>query len=141
MAIVKRIPVIIFLLGMILTFSACDSSSVYEQATEYGEQQEETLKQLADGAHVAAEEGFEDAEDMIDRAVASGSKYISKSLNKVGWVVIFVSLLIGMLMAFICSHTAAIKLYRTSITVFIIGIPLIMLFLMYGMAFLSSWFM
>ena len=141
MAAVKRLIILFVFFGTLLSLTACDSSEVYQKATEYEKKQEETLKNMSDGVKVTAEQGFQNAEDMVDRAAASGTMYISKSLNKVGWIVIFVSLLIGILLAQITAHTAAIKLHRTSIVVFIIGIPVFMLVLMYGMAFLSSWFM
>lgn len=125
-----------------VAFTGCDENvDIYERAAAYEKAQEQKIKEMSEKTYSAVGNSAQSAEEALDEVVAGGTKYISKSLNRVGWIVIFVSLLIGGVMTYICSHTAAIRLYRASILIFLIGIPLLMLLLMYGLAFLSSWFM
>lgn len=134
----------IFLLAcvcLVVMLAGCGGEgSVYEHAQEYRASQQEKLKAMSDNTQAAFAEGTMNVEEAVNDAVASGTKYISKSLNRVGGIIIVSSLVIGMVLTALLSHTKAIKLYKASIVIFIVTIPVSTLLLIYGFAFFYSWF-
>ena len=127
---------------IVLIFSGCsaESKEIYDSALKYRESMDEKIKDLSDGAQASGKLGFENMESAAKSGVSKLSTQVGLTLNKIGPIVIGVSLILGIILFAVTKRTAAIKLHQSALTLFIIGIPAVMLILMYGFAFLSSWF-
>lgn len=131
---------LVYVCFMAMLAGCGEEGSVYEHAQEYRASQQEKLKSMSDNTQAAFAEGTMNVEEAVNDTMASGTKYISKTLNRIGGFVIVSSLVIGIILMTILSHTKAIKLFKASIVVFIVTIPITTLLLIYGFAFFYSWF-
>ena len=137
---IKIFGSMIFMTCMILVLAGC-SESTYEHAKQYEEQSLSTLKEMSARAPTEIGEGIDGLEENVDRMAASGTRYLSKKSKQAGIWIIVGSLLIGVIMVIITGRTSAIKLYKIAWMVFILGIPIITVVSIYGLALLAGWFM
>lgn len=137
----KRVTLTCLLAIYLVFCSACSQEEMYEHAKKYEENTREKLEEMSDNAPGAIEDGVKSMEEVVDNATATSSKYLSDMSKKAGIWIIVGSEIIGILMVIITSRTSAIKLYKVAWMVFIIGIPVMTIVAIYGLAFLASWFM
>lgn len=140
----KKRKLIFLIVAMVLCLTAlsgCSQEEMYEHAKNYEENTRQQLQEMSDNAPQQIEGDLKDIEDAMDEASAKGTKYLSDASKKAGIWIIIGSEIVGIIMVIITSKTSAIKLYKMAWMVFIIGIPVMTVIAIYGLAFLASWFM
>ena len=135
-----NVLLILLIIPVFITGCGASGSEIYDSAIEYRNRMDEEIKKASENAADTSQNAFENLEENAHKGAATLSTAIGLSLNKIGPIVIGVSLILGIILFAVTKRTAAIKLHQSALTLFIIGIPLTMLILMYGFAFLSSWF-
>lgn len=139
----KKKLVLISMLVFTLLFSACSQQDVYEHAKSYEENSRKKIEEIANGAPQHIEGELQSIESVMDQTAADGSRYLSGASKRAGIWIIVGSEIIGIIMILVLKNTktTAIKIYKVAWMVFIIGIPVITLVTIYGLAFMASWFM
>lgn len=125
----KKIRFFIISIAMMFLLSGCTDSYEHLLSEEAAVQ---AVEDIAKGTTVA---GSINIRDWCYNA-AIGLSNMSKVVSI--WV-IPCSIIIGVFLLLVFKNTASIK--KTAIFLFIIGIPLIMVLLNYGAAFLATWFL
>lgn len=123
----------------------CTNEDVYNSANAYLDKVEQGVGDLTDATKTTVDNIDlnaigNSAKNAVNTATAKSTTAMGKGLNKACPVIIVTSLVIGIILLLIANKASAIKLKQTAIGLFMIAIPLIMLLITYGMAFLSSWF-
>jgi len=137
----RKLLLLCLLTAYILLCSGCSQEDMYEHAKQYEENTRDKIAEMSDNAPKNIEGNLQNMEDALDDAGATTSKYLSDASKKAGIWIVVGSEIIGIIMVIITSKTSAIKLYKMAWMVFIIGIPVITVVSIYGLAFLASWFM
>lgn len=132
---------IVALIWCLFSLTGCSQEEMYEHAKNYEENTRQQIQELADKGPQKIEGDLRDMEEAMDEASAKGTKYLSDASKKAGIWIIIGSEIVGIIMVIITSKTSAIKLYKMAWMVFIIGIPIMTILAIYGLAFLASWFM
>lgn len=128
-----------------ILLSGCTNEDVYNSANNYLDKVEQNTNDLINDTQTTVDnidfnQIGNSAKNTINTATAKGTTAVGKGLNKACPVIIVTSLVIGIILLLIANKASAIKLKQTAIGLFMIAIPVIMLLITYGMAFLSSWF-
>lgn len=142
----KKILLLITMTIMCTTLlCGCTNEDVYNSANAYLDKVEQGTNDLVDSTQTAIDnidinQIGNTAKNALNNATAKSTTAMGKGLNKACPVIIITSLVIGIILLLIANKASAIKLKQTAIGLFMIAIPVIMLLITYGMAFLSSWF-
>lgn len=131
--------IVMFLI--LCVFTACSQEEIYQHALEYADSSRAALQEASNAEGRILDGNLENAEQEMEKLAGSGTKFLSDTSKAAGIYVIAGSVIIGIILAFLSAKASAIKLYKMAWFVFIIGIPCVTIILIYGLAFLASWFM
>ena len=128
-------------LSLCTLLCGCSKEDVYERARQNANDAVQTIKELGDegpkgGSGASAKEMEENAMALA----AEGTGTLSKASKKAGAIIIVTSEAIGILLFIVSSRAKAIKLKKSAIMTFIVGIPALTVVLIYGLALLATWF-
>ncbi len=112
------------LTGCTLREAVSEDSDIYQYVKEHTEE-------LQEGTGQAAENGT--------RRLTQGIFSVSDKLKSSAPIIIIGSILIGIILLFLFNNEQGMR--RHAIFVFILGIPIIDLLLVYGTAWLAGWFL
>lgn len=138
---IRRILFPSVLLAACLILSSCTQDEVFERAKKNAGEAARTLKELGDEGPKGYGGATPDEIEENARALAArGAGRLSKASKKAGAVIIVSSEVIGILLYAISSRAKAAKLKKSAIMTFIVGIPLLTVASVYGLAILAAWF-
>lgn len=128
-------------LSLCTLLCGCSKEDVYERARQNANDAVQTIKELGDkgpkgGSGASAKEMEENAMALA----AEGTGTLSKASKKAGAIIIVMSEAIGILLFIVSSRAKAIKLKKSAIMTFIVGIPALTVVSIYGLAMLATWF-
>ena len=124
-----------------LLLSGCTRDEVFERAKRNAEGAADSLKRLGDeGPRGWGGANASEVEENARALAAKGTGKLSEASKKAGAVVIVCSEVIGILLYVVSSRAKAIKLKKSAIMTFIVGIPALTVVSVYGLAFLATWF-
>lgn len=130
--------VIFFMLSLMLV--GCSQEEIYNRAVNNSTSAQQLIRDAGNGDIVVGSGSLEGAAQAVDDAIAAGTGYMSNASKQAGIYIIVGSEIIGIILFIISSRTSSIKLKKSAIMVFIIGIPLMTIVAIYGLAILAGWF-
>lgn len=130
--------VIFFMLSLMLV--GCSQEEIYNHAVNNSMSAQQLIRDAGNGDIVVGSGSLEGAAQAVDDAIAAGTGYMSSASKQAGIYIIVGSEIIGIILFIISSRTSSIKLKKSAIMVFIIGIPLMTIVAIYGLAILAGWF-
>jgi len=130
---------ILFLLFSI-TVAGCSQEEIYNRAVSNSQNARQLIRDAGHEAIVVGSGSLEGAAQAVDEAIAAGTGYMSNASKKAGVYIIVGSEIIGILLFIVSSRTNSIKLKKSAVMVFILGIPSMTIVAIYGLAILAGWF-
>lgn len=130
--------VIFFMLSLMLV--GCSQEEIYNRAVNNCTSAQQLIRDAGNGDIVVGSGSLEGAAQAVDDAIAAGTGYMSNASKQAGIYIIVGSEIIGIILFIISSRTSSIKLKKSAIMVFILGIPLMVIVTIYGLAILAGWF-
>lgn len=129
---IRKIALILSVFILCSTLCACNASNGDTYTHLLGEEAAQSAIDLANGTTISGSVNFRTWVSNVTLSIAVG-------LRSVCVIVCFVSVLVGIIGLFLFKKTMWIRKY--CIFGAIIGIPVLMIVLTYGSAFLASWFL
>lgn len=130
--------VIFFMLSLMLV--GCSQEEIYNHAVNNSMSAQQLIRDAGNGDIVVGSGSLEGVAQAVDDAIAAGTGYMSNASKQAGIYIIVGSEIIGIILFIISSRTSSIKLKKSAIMVFILGIPLMVIVTIYGLAILAGWF-
>jgi len=127
-----------FMLSFML--AGCSQEEIYNHAVNNSIYAQQLIKDAGNGDIVVGSGTLEGTTQAVDDAIAAGTGYMSNASKEAGIYIIAGSEIIGIILFIISSRTRSIKLKKSAIMVFILGIPLMIITVIYGLAILAGWF-
>lgn len=140
MKIQRRILWIVLFFLFSLVMAGCSQEEIYNRAVSNSRSAQQLIKDAGNEDIVVGSGSLEGAMQTVDEAIAAGTGYMSNVSKKAGIYIIVGSEVVGILLFIISSRTTSIKLKKSAVLVFILGIPLITIIAIYGLAILAGWF-
>ncbi len=122
------------------TVAGCSQEEIYNRAVSNSQSARQLIQDAGHEDIVVGSGSLEGAAQAVDEAIATGTGYMSKVSKKAGVYIIVGSEIMGILLFIVSSRTNSIKLKKSAVMVFILGIPLMTVVAIYGFAILAGWF-
>lgn len=136
----RRGLMFIFFLVMSFMLAGCSREEIYDRALNNSQRAQQLIKDAGNGDIVVGSGSLEGAAQAVDEVIAAGTGYMSNVSKKAGVYIIVGSEIMGIILFIISSRTSSIKLKKSAVMVFILGIPLMVIVTIYGLAILAGWF-
>lgn len=137
---IPKMMLIIISLMLCLVLGGCSQEEIYNHAVNNSINAQQLIRDAGNGDIVVGSGSLEGAAQAVDDAIAAGTGYMSKASKEAGIYIIVGSEIIGIILYIISSKTSSIKLKKSAIMVFILGLPLMTIIAIYGLAILAGWF-
>lgn len=135
-----KITFIVIFLMLSLLLVGCSQEEIYNRAVNNSMSAQQLIRDAGNGDIAVGSGSLEGVTQAVDDAIAAGTGYMSNASKEAGIYIIVGSEMIGIILFIISSKTSSIKLKKSAIMVFILGIPLITIVAIYGLAILAGWF-
>lgn len=137
----SRMAAILPILAALLILPGCSAEEAYDTAKAYEQKTKEQIQQMQDSPPDGLPgASFADAEDAVDKGLGDMTLLFSRTARKYAPAAIITSLCTGIVLLYISSKTIFKAAKKCAWGLFIIGIPALIILMVYGSGFLYGWF-